>query len=155
MKLISKEVGSIKTHVDIQTLIVYLFISIPLYLSLFLSLSLYLSLSLSLSLFVSLTLSFFFSLCLSLSQSLASPLSGHASYLLSHLYLMSYFLLYFLYVAGTYCPPGSIYPLACPLGYRGFFTANGTLSVLSSFSSGKQDFVIPNLAPGCCDSFVF
>ena len=48
MKLITKEVGSIKTHVDTQTLIVSLYLYPSLFL--FLSFCLYLSLSLSLSL---------------------------------------------------------------------------------------------------------
>ena len=67
MKLISKEVRSIKTHVDTQTLIVSLF----LYPSLFLFLSLSLSLSVSFSLFISIPLCFFFSLSASISLSLS------------------------------------------------------------------------------------
>ena len=46
---------------------------------------------------------------------------------------------------GTYCPPSTTFPLACPLGYIGFSTANGTLSSLGSFATGSlfYDINIP------------
>ena len=51
------------------------------------------------------------------------------NYYLIHTYIMYTY-------TGTYCPPSTTFPLACPLGYIGFSTANGTLSSLGSFATG-------------------
>ena len=88
MKLITKKVGSIKTHVDTQTLIVSLFLYFSLFLSIYLSihLSIYLSISLSISLcfFLSLPLSLSLSLSLSLYLSISLSLSVSLSLSFTH-----------------------------------------------------------------------
>ena len=94
MKWISKEIGSIKTHMDTQTLIVALFLtpSFPLYLSfsvslaLSISLSFYLSLHLSLSVSLSLSIYLYLSLFLHLSLFLILSLSLSLSHTHTHIF---------------------------------------------------------------------